>query len=121
VERGVVKVQPVSTPPSTRAASVMVPPMRYRYQLKRLILGNARSRAPSMIGMRKFPRVAGTDGTRNRKTMMMPCMVKSLLYVSEATRSGCGVSSSRRMRPANAPPIKKKKVIEIRYSMAMRL
>ena len=53
--------------------------------------------------------------------MMMPCMVKSLLYVSDATRSGCGVSSSRRIRPANAPPIKKKNVIEIRYSIAMRL
>ncbi len=32
-----------------------------------------------MMGMRKLPIVAGTDGTRNRKTMMMPCMVKSLL------------------------------------------
>ena len=74
-----------------------------------------------MIGMRKFPSVAGTDGTRNRKIITMPCIEKNLLYVSDATRSGCGVSNSSRMRPANAPPIKKKNVIEIRYSIAMRL
>ena len=74
-----------------------------------------------MIGIRKFPRVAGTEGTRNRKIMMMPCIVKNLLYVSDATRSGCGVKSSNRMRPANAPPMKKKNVIENRYSIAMRL
>ena len=95
-------VQPVSTPPSTSAASVNVPPARYRYQLSRLIFGNARSFAPIMIGIRKLPSVAGTDGTRNRKIMMMPCIVKNLLYVSDATRSGCGVSSSSRIRPANA-------------------
>ena len=53
--------------------------------------------------------------------MMMPCMVKNLLYVSAATRSGCGVSSSRRIRPAKAPPMKKKNVIEIRYRIAIRL
>ena len=34
-----VKVQPVSTPPSTSAASVSVPPMTYKYQLSRLIFG----------------------------------------------------------------------------------
>ncbi len=67
-----------------------------------------------MMGIRKFPRVAGTDGTRKRKIMTIPCMEKSLLYVSEATRSGCGVNSSRRINPAKAPPMKKKKVIEIR-------
>ena len=32
-----------------------------------------------MIGMTKFPTVAGTDGTRKRKIMITPCMVKSLL------------------------------------------
>ncbi len=32
-----------------------------------------------MIGIRKFPSVAGTIGTRNRKTMMIPCMVNILL------------------------------------------
>ncbi len=53
--------------------------------------------------------------------MMMPCIVKNLLYVSDETRSGCGVNNSNRIRPANAPPMKKKNVIEIRYRIAMRL
>src|SRR5580693_8177243 len=84
VESGVVNVQPVSTPPVIIAVSVITPPTRYRYQLSRLILGKARSLAPIMIGIQKFPSVAGTDGTRKRKTMITPCMVKTLLYVSEA-------------------------------------
>ncbi len=74
-----------------------------------------------MIGIRKLPRVAGTDGTRNRKIITMPCIENILLYVSEAIRSGCGVSSSRRIRPAKAPPMKKKNVIEMRYRIAIRL
>src|ERR1700722_12856104 len=90
VDIGVVNVQPVSTPPAIIAVSVIAPPTRYRYQLSRLILGKARSLAPTMMGIRKLPSVAGTDGTRNRKTMMMPCIVKNLLYVSDDTRSGCG-------------------------------
>ncbi len=32
-----------------------------------------------MIGIRKFPIVAGTLGTRNRNTMMMPCIENILL------------------------------------------
>ena len=31
------------------------------------------------MGMTKLPIVAGTDGTRKRKTMMTPCMVNTLL------------------------------------------
>ena len=49
------------------------------YQLSRLIFGKARSRAPIISGIRKFPSVAGIDGTRKKNTMMMPCIVKSLL------------------------------------------
>ena len=79
MESGVVKVHPVSTPPSTSAASRNVPPIMYRYQLSKLIFGNAKSFAPIMIGTRKFPITAGIDGTRNMNTMMMPCMVKNLL------------------------------------------
>jgi hypothetical protein len=45
----------------------------------RLILGNARSRAPTISGTRKLPSVAGIDGTRKKKTMITPCAVKSLL------------------------------------------
>ena len=42
------------------------------YQLKRLSLGNARSRAPIMIGTRKFPKTAGIDGMRKKKIMTTP-------------------------------------------------
>ena len=49
------------------------------YQLARLSLGKARSRAPIIIGMRKLPSTAGIEGTRKKKIMMSPCMVKSLL------------------------------------------
>jgi hypothetical protein len=83
--------------------------------------GNARSFVPHMIGMKKLPSVAGIDGIRKKKIMITPWSVKSLLYVSGETRSPAGVISSRRMPSAKRPPIAKKIVIEIRYSMAMRL
>ena len=41
--------------------------------------GNARSLAPSMSGIRKFPSVAGIDGIRKKNTMMTPCMVNTRL------------------------------------------
>jgi len=49
------------------------------YQLARFSRGKARSRAPIMRGMRKFPSTAGIEGMRKKNTMMMPCMVNSLL------------------------------------------
>ena len=55
------------------------PPTTSRYQLSRLSLGKARSRAPIMIGRKKLPSVAGIDGIRKKKTITTPCMVKSLL------------------------------------------
>ena len=55
------------------------PPITSRYQLNRLILGNARSLAPIIIGRKKFPRVAGIEGIRKKKIMITPCSVNSLL------------------------------------------
>jgi hypothetical protein len=49
------------------------------YQLRRLIFGKARSFAPTMIGIKKFPSTAGMDGMRKKKIIATPCMVKSLL------------------------------------------
>ena len=49
------------------------------YQLSRLILGKARSFAPIISGMRKFPRVAGIDGIRKKKTITTPWPVKASL------------------------------------------
>jgi hypothetical protein len=55
------------------------PPITSRYQLSRLSLGNARSRAPIMIGRKKFPSTAGIDGIRKKKIIATACMVNSLL------------------------------------------
>ena len=49
------------------------------YQLSRFSRGNARSRAPIMIGTKKLPITAGIEGMRNMKIITMPCIVKSLL------------------------------------------
>ena len=35
--------------------------------------------APSIMGRTKLPRTAGMDGIRKKNTMMIPCMVNSLL------------------------------------------
>ncbi len=58
---------------------VKAAPMMKMYQLSRLSRGNARSRAPIIIGMRKLPSTAGIDGIRKKKIMMIPCIVNSLL------------------------------------------
>ncbi len=55
------------------------PPITNRYQLSRLILGKARSRAPIIMGRKKLPSTAGMDGIRKKKIMMIPCMVNILL------------------------------------------
>ena len=42
--------------------------------------------------------------------MMIPCIVKNLLYVFDSTRSPAGVASSNRMSTAKIPPSMKKNV-----------
>ncbi len=61
------------------AYSVQAPPKTNRYQLARLMRGKARSLAPIISGRQKLPSTVGTTGTKKKKTMMTPCMVKSLL------------------------------------------
>ena len=61
------------------AKRLNTPPTTSRYQLSRLILGKARSRAPIMIGRKKLPSTAGIDGIRKKKIIATPCMVNSLL------------------------------------------
>ncbi len=74
-----------------------------------------------MIGTRKLPSTDGMAGIRKKNTIITPCIVNSLLYVSSVTMSPAGVASSRRMSTAIAPPRKKKKVTDARYNSAMRL
>jgi len=61
------------------------------------------------------------DGIRKNQTIITPCIVKSLLYVSALTTSPAGLTSSRRISVAAAPPIKKNSVMEIAYKTAIRL
>ena len=74
-----------------------------------------------MIGIRKLPSVAGIDGTRKKNTIVTPCMVKSLLYRSAERKSPLGVNSSTRTPAAKIAPSANMIVIEMRYSIAMRL
>ena len=69
----------MSTPPNTIALSVTNIPMTKMYQLIRLIFGNATSLAPIISGSTKLPRMAGTAGISTKNTIMMPCIVNSLL------------------------------------------
>ena len=98
-----------------------IAPNTYRYQLARLSLGNARSGAPIISGTRKLPSVAGIDGIKKNQTMITPCIVNSLLYVSADTTLPAGVASWMRITVAAAPPMKNKAVIAIAYRIAMRL
>ena len=61
------------------AKMASAPPITSRYQLSRLILGKARSRAPIIIGRKKLPSTAGIEGIRKKKIITTPCMVNSLL------------------------------------------
>ena len=74
-----------------------------------------------MMGSMKFPSTAGIDGIRKKKIIATACIVNSLLYVSELTRSPRGVSNSTRIAVANAPPMKKNSVMVTKYNKPMRL
>ena len=111
----------MSTPPTIIAPVPMMAPAIYRYQLNRLILGKARSFAPTIMGTTKFPSTAGITGTRKKNTMTTPCMENIRLYVCGCTRAPCGDNRLSRTTMAPKPPTKNIKVIETRYRIAMRL
>ena len=103
------------------AYSVTAPPNKNRYQLVRLSLGNARSRAPIISGTRKLPSVVGMEGIRKNQTITTPCIVNSLLYISELRKADVGDRRFKRMSVAASPPTKNMSVMLIRYRMPMRL
>ena len=47
-------------------------------------------------------------GTTNRKTIVVPCIVKSALYVWGESSVFSGAPSCRRISSASTPPIRKK-------------
>ncbi len=64
------------------------------------------SRAPIMSGTRKLPKPARI-GTTTRKTIAVPCTVKSSLYLSPVMKSWSGLASWSRMSSASSPAMAK--------------
>ena len=56
----------------------MIPPKKNTQKLKALIRGKATSRAPTWSGIRKLANAAPI-GITTRKTITVPCMVKTRL------------------------------------------
>ena len=90
------------------------------YQEARFSFGKARSFAPIIIGMKKFPITAGIDGMRKRKSITTPCRERPVV-ASSVRMAPVGVIRLRRTIPAAIPPTTKNTVIEIRYRMPIRL
>jgi hypothetical protein len=83
-----------------------MPPKRKSQYESAFSLGKAMSRAPIISGTTKFARPAKI-GTTTRKTIVVPCMVKSSLYESLPTTSMSGCASCVRIRSAITPPARK--------------
>ena len=98
-----------------------MPPAMNKYQLVMLTLGNARSRAPSISGVTKLPKVTGMAGTRKNQTITTPCKVNRRLYISWSTINPVGDIRFSRISAAAAPPRKKNAVMDAKYSSAIRL
>jgi len=62
-----------------RAMMKSRPPSMKTYQEARFNLGNAKSRAPIIKGIRKLPSTAGMAATRKKKIMMIPWALNILL------------------------------------------
>src|ERR1039457_7422541 len=78
------------------------PPITSRYQLSRLSLGNARSRAPIMIGRKKFPSTAGrVHPIRKRRRQQVRKRVKRAGRRKNPRRKNQRQKSRRQRRRKN--------------------
>ena len=68
------------------------------------------SRAPIMSGTRKFPKPAAI-GTTTMKIIVVPCSVKSWLYVVGSRKVLSGAPSWMRISSASTPPTRKKNAV----------
>ncbi len=99
--------QPPSGAAWKRIGSVIrMPPNRYTQYEKALSRGKATSRAPICSGIRKLKNAA-ESGMTARNTIVVPCIVKSWLYVSAETNPMFGRASCVRIITASSPPIRK--------------
>ena len=79
-------------------------PIMNTYQLARFSFGNARSFAPIIIGMKKFPITAGIDGIRKKNSIITPCAVNVRLYWSSVMIAPVGREQVEAHQPAAMPP-----------------
>src|SRR5206468_12840274 len=92
VESGTQIVHPVAGGPAMNAEYRTMPPASSSQYESALRRGNAMSRAPSCSGMTKFGEPVQT-GTTNRKTIVVPCIVKNELYCCAVRNPVSGVAS----------------------------
>ena len=60
-------------------------------------------------------------GTTNRKTIVVPCIVNSALYVWGVSSVLSACPSCRRISSASTPPSRKKTKVVTRYMIPIRL
>ena len=85
------------------------------YQLSRLIFGKARSFAPIIRGIRKFPKHRGDGGNQEEENHGHAVHREhAVVGIGGEQSSQLGVSRCRRIIMAKKPPMKKKKVTETR-------
>ncbi len=82
--------------------------------------GNATSGAPICSGMIALPKPKNS-GVANISSMIVPCIVKSWLYVSSSTICVPGCASSARISSARMPPMMKKANEVKRYMLPITL
>src|SRR3990172_13434523 len=80
-ESGGYPVQPAAAaPPGTKNEAMSTTEARKKTQKESMFnLGKAMSLAPIVKGMRKLPKAASNIGIATKKTMMVPCIVTSML------------------------------------------
>src|SRR5438067_5937644 len=97
-----------------------MPPSRYIQYENAFSRGNATSRAPIISGTRKFPKPARI-GTITRKIIVVPCIVRTSLYVFFVSTLSFGVASCARINTASRPPTTKKTSAVAMYMIPIRL
>ena len=86
-------------PPTWRTPA----PIMNTYQLARFSFGNARSFAPIIIGMKKFPITAGIDGIRKKNSITTPWAVNARLYASSVRIAPVGREQVEPDEPGGDP------------------
>ena len=107
---GAYDVQPAAAPFQKIEPYRTAPPATSSHHESMFRRGNAMSRAPIMSGTRKLPNPAAI-GTTTMKIIVVPCSVKSWLYVVGSRNVLSARPSWIRISSASTPPTRKKKAV----------